>query len=167
MIEMRGPNVFAGYWGMPEKTRAEFRPDGFFITGDLGRIDERGYVWIVGRGKDLVITGGFNVYPKEVELEIDALPGVAESAVIGLPHPDFGEAVTAVVVGERASGAERGGDHRGASRPRWPATSCRSAWSSSRRCRATPWPRCRRTCSASSSRSLYGEQPDRLQLKPS
>ncbi len=98
MIEIRGPNVFSGYWGMPEKTRAEFRPDGFFISGDLGRIDERGYLWIVGRGKDIVISGGFNVYPKEVETEIDALPGVAESAVIGLPHRDLGEAVTAIVV---------------------------------------------------------------------
>jgi malonyl-CoA/methylmalonyl-CoA synthetase len=97
MIEVRGPNVFAGYWRMPEKTRAEFRPDGFFITGDLGRIDENGYVWILGRGKDLVISGGFNVYPKEVESEIDAIPGVDESAVIGLPHTDFGEGVTAIV----------------------------------------------------------------------
>ena len=97
MIEIRGPNVFAGYWEMPEKTRAEFRPDGFFISGDLGRIDERGYFWMLGRGKDLVITGGYNVYPKEVELAIDALPGVVESAVIGLPHQDLGEAVTAIV----------------------------------------------------------------------
>jgi malonyl-CoA/methylmalonyl-CoA synthetase len=98
MIEVKGPNVFKGYWRMPEKTAAEFRPDGFFITGDLGKIDERGYVHIVGRGKDLVITGGFNVYPKEIEDEIDAIPGVFESAVIGLPHADFGEGVTAVVV---------------------------------------------------------------------
>ncbi|HVI27433.1 malonyl-CoA synthase [Hansschlegelia sp.] len=98
MIEVKGPNVFKGYWRLPEKTRAEFRDDGFFITGDLGRIDERGYVWIVGRGKDLVISGGYNIYPKEVELEIDQLPGVLESAVIGVPHPDFGEGVTAVVV---------------------------------------------------------------------
>jgi malonyl-CoA/methylmalonyl-CoA synthetase len=97
MIEVRGPNVFKGYWRMPEKTRAEFQPDGFFITGDLGLVDERGYVSIVGRGKDLVITGGLNVYPIEVEEKIDALKGVVESAVIGLPHPDFGEAVTAVV----------------------------------------------------------------------
>jgi malonyl-CoA/methylmalonyl-CoA synthetase len=102
MIEIRGLNVFAGYWQMPEKTREEFRSDGFFISGDLGRFDERGYLWIVGRGKDIVISGGFNVYPKEVELEIDALPGVAESAVIGLPHRDFGEAVTAVVVSSSA-----------------------------------------------------------------
>ncbi|MBN9544992.1 MAG: malonyl-CoA synthase [Alphaproteobacteria bacterium] len=97
MIEVRGPNVFKGYWRMPEKTKAEFREDGFFITGDLGLIDADGYVSIVGRGKDLVISGGFNVYPKEVETEIDALPGVMESAVIGVAHPDFGEGVTAVV----------------------------------------------------------------------
>jgi malonyl-CoA/methylmalonyl-CoA synthetase len=97
MIEVKGPNVFAGYWRMPEKTAAEFRPDGFFITGDLGRIDANGYVWILGRGKDLVISGGYNVYPKEVEDEIDALPGVDESAVIGVAHPDFGEGVTAIV----------------------------------------------------------------------
>jgi malonyl-CoA/methylmalonyl-CoA synthetase len=97
-IEVRGPNVFQGYWRMPDKTKAEFRADGFFITGDVGKIDNRGYVHIVGRAKDLVITGGFNVYPVEVEAEIDAIPGVAESAVIGCPHPDFGEGVTAVVV---------------------------------------------------------------------
>ncbi|MCT7374693.1 malonate--CoA ligase [Chelativorans salis] len=98
MIEVRGPNVFKGYWQMPEKTEAEFRPDGFFITGDLGKIDAKGYVHIVGRGKDLVISGGYNIYPKEVETEIDQLPGVVESAVIGVPHPDFGEGVTAIVV---------------------------------------------------------------------
>ncbi len=97
MIEVRGPNVFKGYWRMPEKTAEEFRPDGFFITGDLGTIRPDGYVCIVGRGKDLIITGGLNVYPIEVEEKIDALPGVVESAVVGLPHPDFGEAVTAVV----------------------------------------------------------------------
>ncbi|MFL5224035.1 MAG: AMP-binding protein [Microvirga sp.] len=98
MIEIRGPNVFKGYWRMPEKTAAEFREDGFFISGDLGKIDAQGYVHIVGRGKDLIITGGYNVYPKEVESEIDAIDGVVESAVIGLAHPDFGEGVTAVVV---------------------------------------------------------------------
>jgi malonyl-CoA/methylmalonyl-CoA synthetase len=98
MIEVRGPNVFKGYWRMPEKTKAEFRADGFFITGDLGKIDGKGYVHILGRGKDLVISGGFNVYPKEIESEIDAMPGVVESAVIGVPHADFGEGVTAVVV---------------------------------------------------------------------
>jgi malonyl-CoA/methylmalonyl-CoA synthetase len=100
MIEVKGPNVFKGYWRMPEKTAAEFRPDGFFITGDVGKIDGRGYVHIVGRGKDLIITGGFNVYPKEIELALDAIEGVQESAVIGVPHPDFGEGVTAVVVPE-------------------------------------------------------------------
>jgi malonyl-CoA/methylmalonyl-CoA synthetase len=100
MIQVKGPNVFKGYWRNPEKTRAEFSADGFFITGDLGTIDEEGYVRIVGRGKDLIISGGFNVYPKEVETEIDALPGVIESAVVGLPHPDLGEAVTAMVVME-------------------------------------------------------------------
>lgn len=98
MIEVKGPNVFKGYWRMPEKTKAEFRHDGFFITGDLGKIDANGYVHILGRGKDLVISGGFNVYPKEIESEIDAMPGVIESAVIGVPHADFGEGVTAVLV---------------------------------------------------------------------
>jgi malonyl-CoA/methylmalonyl-CoA synthetase len=102
VLEVKGPNVFKGYWRMPEKTKAEFRPDGFFITGDLGCIDERGYVHIVGRDKDLVISGGLNVYPREIEAEIDSIAGVVESAVIGLPHPDFGEAVTAVVVSDPA-----------------------------------------------------------------
>jgi len=97
MIEIRGPNVFKGYWRMPEKTAAEFRADGFFISGDLGRFDERGYLHIVGRDKDLIITGGYNVYPAEVENALDAIDGIAESAVIGVPHADFGEAVTAVV----------------------------------------------------------------------
>jgi len=97
-IEVRGPNVLKGYWRNEEKTRSEFRDDGFFITGDMGRIDNEGYVWIMGRAKDLVISGGFNVYPKEVELAIDLIDGVDESAIIGLPHPDFGEGVTAIVV---------------------------------------------------------------------
>lgn len=97
MIEVRGPNVFKGYWRMPEKTAAEFN-EGYFVTGDLGRLDRDGYLSIVGRGKDLVITGGYNVYPKEVEAEIDQIDGVIESAVIGLAHPDFGEGVTAIVV---------------------------------------------------------------------
>ncbi|MDB5592477.1 malonyl-CoA synthase [Enterovirga sp.] len=109
MIEVRGPNVFKGYWRMPEKTAAEIRPDGFFITGDLGKVDERGYVHIVGRGKDLIITGGFNVYPKEVETEIDLLPGVVESAVVGVPHPDLGEGVTAVVVSEAGATLDEAG----------------------------------------------------------
>jgi malonyl-CoA/methylmalonyl-CoA synthetase len=103
MIEVKGPNVFKGYWRMPEKTKAEFRDDGFFITGDLGKIDGKGYVHILGRGKDLVISGGFNVYPKEIESEIDAMPGVIESAVIGVPHADFGEGVTAVLVCDKGA----------------------------------------------------------------
>jgi malonyl-CoA/methylmalonyl-CoA synthetase len=98
VIEIKGPNVFSGYWRMPEKTQEEFTGDGYFKTGDIGTIDRDGYVSIVGRAKDLIISGGFNVYPKEIELLIDEIPGVAESAVIGLPHPDFGEAVTAVIV---------------------------------------------------------------------
>jgi malonyl-CoA/methylmalonyl-CoA synthetase len=97
-IQIRGENVFQGYWRMPEKTREEFSADGWFRTGDVGVFDADGYLSIVGRAKDLIITGGYNVYPKEIELAIDALPGVLESAVVGLPHPDFGEAVTAVVV---------------------------------------------------------------------
>lgn len=101
MIEVRGPNVFKGYWRMPDKTAEELRADGYFITGDLGRIDGSGYVSIVGRSKDLIISGGYNVYPKEIEEAIDDLPGVLESAVIGCPHPDFGEGVVAVVVAEK------------------------------------------------------------------
>lgn len=98
MIEVRGPNVFSGYWQMPEKTAAELREDGFFITGDLGRVDEDGYVQIVGRGKDLIISGGYNIYPKEIEMVLDDQPGVLESAVIGVPHPDFGETVLGIIV---------------------------------------------------------------------
>ncbi len=97
-IEVRGPNVFAGYWGMPEKTKEEFAEGGWFKTGDVGRIDADGYLHIVGRSKDLIISGGYNVYPAEVEAVLNDLPGVAESAVVGVPHPDFGEAVVAVVV---------------------------------------------------------------------
>jgi malonyl-CoA/methylmalonyl-CoA synthetase len=97
-IEVRGPNVFSGYWKNAEKTRQSFRPDGYFRTGDLGSFAADGYLTIVGRSKDLIITGGFNVYPREVEAEIEALPDVAEVAVIGLPHPDFGEGVAALVV---------------------------------------------------------------------
>ena len=100
-IEVRGPNVFKGYWKMPEKTAAELRNDGFFITGDLGRIDDDGYVHIVGRNKDLIISGGYNIYPKEIELILVDQPGVLESAVIGVPHPDFGETVLGVIVPEK------------------------------------------------------------------
>ena len=97
-IEVRGPNVFKGYWRMPEKTAAEFRGDGFFITGDLGKIDSDGYVHIVGRNKDLIISGGYNIYPKEIELVLDEQPGVLESAVIGVPHADLGETALGLVV---------------------------------------------------------------------
>nr|WP_240345145.1 malonyl-CoA synthase [Novosphingobium sp. THN1] len=97
VIEVKGPNVFRGYWQMPEKTAEEFRNDGYFITGDLGYIDSEGYVHIVGRAKDLIIAGGFNIYPAEVEAALDEIPGIAESAVIGVPHVDMGEAVVAVV----------------------------------------------------------------------
>lgn len=101
MIEVRGPNVFQGYWRMPEKTAEELRADGYFMTGDIGFVDDRGYVQIVGRNKDMIISGGFNVYPKELEEILDTLPGVVESAVIGVPHPDFGEGVTAVLVASK------------------------------------------------------------------
>lgn len=99
-IEVRGPSLFSGYWRMPEKTAEEFTPDGFFRTGDVGSLDAGGRLTISGRAKDLIISGGFNVYPKEIELMLDALPRVLESAVIGVPHPDFGEAVVAVIAGE-------------------------------------------------------------------
>ena len=98
LIEVRGPNVFKGYWQMPERTAAELREDGFFITGDLGRQDRDGYLEIVGRDKDLVISGGYNIYPKEIETVLDDQPGVLESAVIGVPHPDFGETPVALIV---------------------------------------------------------------------
>mgnify|MGYP002621007422 CR=1 FL=1 len=103
MIEVRGPNVFQGYWQMPEKTAAELRENGFFVTGDLGMFDAEGYLHIVGRQKDLIIAGGYNIYPKEIELALDAAPGVKESAVIGVPHPDLGEAVLGVIVPQPGS----------------------------------------------------------------
>ncbi len=106
VIEVKGPNVFKGYWRMPEKTREDFTADGYFITGDVGTIDAEGRVAIVGRAKDLIISGGFNVYPKEIEEAIDALPGIGESAVIGVPHPDFGEAVVAIVTASGLMPAE-------------------------------------------------------------
>jgi malonyl-CoA/methylmalonyl-CoA synthetase len=101
-IEVRGPNVFNGYWRMPEKTREEFTDDGYFRTGDMGELLPNGYLRIVGRAKDVIITGGLNVYPKEIEEKIDALPGVTESAVIGVPDADFGEAVAAIVVAKNS-----------------------------------------------------------------
>ncbi len=107
-IQVKGPNVFSGYWRMPEKTREEFTDDGFFKTGDVGKIDDRGYVVIVGRSKDLIISGGYNVYPAEIEGYINELPGVDESAVVGVAHPDFGEVGVAVVV--RKPGSTLDGD---------------------------------------------------------
>jgi malonyl-CoA/methylmalonyl-CoA synthetase len=103
VLEVRGPNVFAGYWRMPEKTAQEIRADGFFITGDVATQDADGRVTLVGRAKDLIIAGGLNIYPKEIEEAIDALPGVDESAVIGVPHPDMGEGVVAVVVAQKGA----------------------------------------------------------------
>jgi malonyl-CoA/methylmalonyl-CoA synthetase len=97
-VQVKGANVFSGYWRMPERNREEFTGDGFFRTGDMGSLSADGYLSIAGRSKDLIISGGYNVYPKEIELVIDELPGVRESAVIGVPHADFGEAVAAVVV---------------------------------------------------------------------
>ena len=106
VLEVKGPNVFSGYWKMPEKTAAEFTNDGYFITGDLSTIDSTGRVSIVGRSKDLIISGGFNIYPKEIETEIDLIRGVKESAVIGVPHTDFGESVVAVVVKDGSAALE-------------------------------------------------------------
>jgi len=97
-IQVKGPNVFKGYWRMPEKTAEEFTADGYFKTGDVGKVDDRGYVTIVGRSKDLIISGGYNVYPAEIEGYINEMKGVAESAVVGVPHPDFGEVGVAVVI---------------------------------------------------------------------
>jgi malonyl-CoA/methylmalonyl-CoA synthetase len=99
-IEIAGPNVFRGYWDMPDKTREEFTADGWFKTGDVGRLDPDGRLWITGRAKDLIISGGFNIYPREIELVLDEVEGVTESAVFGVPHPDFGEAVVAAVIGD-------------------------------------------------------------------
>ena len=112
-IEVKGPNVFKGYWRMPEKTKEEFTADGWFKTGDVGKIDERGYVTIVGRSKDLIISGGYNVYPAEIEGYINDMPGVAESALVGVPHPDFGEVGVAVVTAKPGAQPGRRAD-RGA-----------------------------------------------------
>ena len=108
-IQVKGPNVFKAYWRMPEKTQEEFTADGFFKTGDVGKVDARGYVTIVGRSKDLIISGGYNVYPAEIEGYINDMPGVAESAVVGVQHPDFGEVGVAVVIAK--SGVILNGDH--------------------------------------------------------
>ena len=106
VLEAKGPNIFSGYWQMPEKTAEEFRPDGYFITGDMAQMEDDGRVTIVGRSKDLIISGGFNVYPKEVETALDDMPGVGESAVIGVPHPDFGEGVVAVITAQEGAPPE-------------------------------------------------------------
>ncbi|VAW04527.1 Long-chain-fatty-acid--CoA ligase, partial [hydrothermal vent metagenome] len=100
IVEVKGPNIFKGYWRMPDKTKQEFRGDGFFITGDIGALDEGRRLSLIGRAKDLIIAGGYNIYPKEIETVLDAIPGVHESAVIGLPHADMGEGVAAVLVAE-------------------------------------------------------------------
>ncbi|MBA4254978.1 MAG: malonyl-CoA synthase [Polaromonas sp.] len=105
-IQVKGPNVFKGYWHMPEKTAEEFTPDGWFKTGDVGKVDANGYVTIVGRSKDLIISGGYNVYPAEVEGFLNEMPGVAESAVVGVPHPDFGEVGVAVLIARPGSALE-------------------------------------------------------------
>ena len=131
-VEVHGPNVFAGYWRMPEKTREEFTADGYFRTGDMGELLPNGYLRIVGRAKDLIITGGLNVYPKEIEEKIDALPGVVESAVIGVPDADFGEAVAAVVVAAARPRADGDRRDRCAAETRSRASRFRSACSSSR-----------------------------------
>lgn len=107
-IQVKGPNVFKGYWRMPEKTKEEFTADGYFKTGDVGKIDERGYIVIVGRSKDLIISGGYNVYPAEIEGYINDMPGVAESALVGVPHPDFGEVGVAVVIAKPGASLEGG-----------------------------------------------------------
>lgn len=107
-IQVKGPNVFKGYWRMPEKTKEEFTADGYFKTGDVGKIDERGYIVIVGRSKDLIISGGYNVYPAEIEGYINDMPGVAESALVGVPHPDFGEVGVAVVIAKPGVSLEAG-----------------------------------------------------------
>ena len=154
VLEIKGPNLFAGYWRNPAKTAEDHTADGWFITGDVATIDAGGAVRIVGRTKDLIISGGYNVYPKEIELAIDALPGVAESAVIGVPHPDFGEAVVAVVVrapdhdpDPAAITAALARDSR--------RSNVRKGSSSSTNCRATRWARSRRpTCAAGSGTAL-------------
>ena len=159
MIEVKGPNVFKGYWRMPEKTAEEFRADGYFITGDLGPIDERGYVNIVGRAKDLIISGGFNVYPIEIEARSMRSTAFVESAVIGLPHPDFGEGVTAVVVPRAGRSVDGSGGARCALQAGCAATNCPNASSSSNCCRATRWARCRRRRCARRTRTFIASKP--------
>jgi malonyl-CoA/methylmalonyl-CoA synthetase len=147
-----GPNVFKGYWQMPEKTAAELREDGFFITGDLGRVDADGYVHIVGRNKDLIISGGYNIYPKEIELILDEQPGVKESAVIGVPHPDFGETVLGLIVPQPGEAPEPRRHRRRRRRSARAVQAAQAADPDRGPCRATRWARCRKTSCGTSSR---------------
>jgi malonyl-CoA/methylmalonyl-CoA synthetase len=158
-IQVKGPNVFKGYWRMPEKTAEEFTADGYFKTGDVGKVDERGYVTIVGRSKDLIISGGYNVYPAEIEGYINELPGVAESALVGVPHPDFGEVGVVVVIPK--PGAQLDADAI--------LTTLKAKLANFKipkrcfivaSCRATPWARCRRTCCESSTRRCLRQRPE-------
>ena len=146
VVEIRGPHLFAGYWNLPERTAEARTDDGWFVTGDVGSLDAEGRLTLEGREGDMIITGGENVYPKEIEQHLDTMASVVESAVVGLPHPDFGEAVTAFVV---ADGAFETADALVASSTgHWPGSSTPrpSSWSTS--CPATPWARCRNTSSA-------------------
>jgi malonyl-CoA/methylmalonyl-CoA synthetase len=160
IIEVKGPNVFSGYWQMPEKTKEEFREDGFFITGDVGVIDADGYVQIVGRSKDLIISGGYNIYPKELELLLDEEEGVLESAVIGVPHADFGEGVVAVLVPRPGARLEEEVMASKASSRRSPASSSPSASWCLMNCRATPWARFRKTSCATPTRRCSLAEPE-------
>ena len=161
VIEVKGPNVFSGYWRMPEKTAQEFRPDGFFITGDLGRVDSDGYIHIVGRAKDLVISGGFNVYPKEVEAEIDAIEGVLESAVIGRSASGFRRGGDGGRRPPTRRGGHRGGDPCRARRPAREIQGAEAGVPGRVCCRATPWARCRRRRSERRTRiSIAGKPPE-------
>jgi acyl-CoA synthetase (AMP-forming)/AMP-acid ligase II len=161
-IQVKGPNVFSGYWRMPEKTAEEFTSDGFFKTGDVGKIDERGYVHIVGRSKDLIISGGYNVYPAEIEGYINELPGVAESALIGVPHPDFGEVGIAVVISKPGVTHSMLTAYWRTSNPNWRTSRFPSAawWCQS--CPATPWAKCKRTCCVT---STNGDQFGSCQIR--
>jgi malonyl-CoA/methylmalonyl-CoA synthetase len=160
-IELRGPNVFKGYWQMPEKTAADLREDGFFLTGDLGLVDADGYLHIVGRGKDLIISGGLNIYPKEIEEVLDAQPGVLESAVIGVPHPDFGETPVGVLV------AQPGAPPPIPTRSWWRlakalrGSSIPAGLSSSMNCQETRWAKCKRRTCASVTRGFSPRDPQR------
>jgi malonyl-CoA/methylmalonyl-CoA synthetase len=152
-IQVKGPNIFKGYWRMPEKTAEEFTADGYFKTGDVGKVDARGYVTIVGRSKDLIISGGYNVYPAEIEGYINDMPGVLESALVGVPHPDFGEVGVAVVVAKPGAVLDAGGHHRQPEGQAGQFQDPPSAASSSVSCRAIPWARFRKTCCGTSTRS--------------